>query len=254
MKWIDSHIHLDQYKHKEQMKLIDDVKRSTEIAGLIAVSMNYRSCQQTLSLAGQHPFVYPALGFHPEQEINKKECGKIYKLIEENVERLVAIGEVGLPYYLRQEKKDIVIGPYIEILEKFMALAKRYGLPIVLHAVYEDADIVCDLLKQYKISRAHFHWFKGRKETMERMIQNGYYISITPDVLQKEKIRKIVSFYPLEYMMVETDGPWEFQENMMTHPNMIQDVLKEISLIKNISIDKTTEQIYENTACFYGKR
>ncbi|MCI0766388.1 TatD family hydrolase [Bacillus sp. TL12] len=254
MKWIDSHIHLDQYKHKEQMKLIDDVKRSTEIAGLIAVSMNYRSCQQTLSLAEQHTFVYPALGFHPEQEINKKECGKIYKLIEENVERLVAIGEVGLPYYLRQEKKDIVIGPYIEILEKFMALAKRYGLPIVLHAVYEDADIVCDLLEQYKISRAHFHWFKGRKETMERMIQNGYYISITPDVLQKEKIRKIVSFYPLEYMMVETDGPWEFQENMMTHPNMIQEVLKEISLIKNISIDKTTEQIYENTACFYGKR
>ncbi|WP_410985176.1 TatD family hydrolase [Bacillus cereus] len=254
MKWIDSHIHLDQYKHKEQMKLIDDVKRSTEIAGLIAVSMNYRSCQQILSLAGQHTFVYPAFGFHPEQAINKKECEKIYKLIEENVERLVAIGEVGLPYYLRQEKKDIVIEPYIEILEKFMALAKRYDLPIVLHAVYEDADIVCDLLDQYKISRAHFHWFKGCKETMERMIQNGYYISITPDVLQKEKIREIVSFYPLEYMMVETDGPWEFQENMMTHPNMIQDVLKEISLIKNISIDKITEQIYENTVCFYRKK
>ncbi|HEK9102789.1 TatD family hydrolase [Bacillus cereus] len=254
MKWIDSHIHLDQYKHKEQMKLIDDVKRSTEIAGLISVSMNYRSCQQTLSLAGQHTFVYPALGFHPEQEINKKECEEIYKLIEANVERLVAIGEVGLPYYLHQEKKGIVIEPYMEILEKFVDLAKRYDLPIVLHAVYEDADIVCDLLEQYKIARAHFHWFKGSKETMERMIQNGYYISITPDVLQKEKIRKIVSFYPLEYMMVETDGPWEFQSGIMTHPYMIEDVLKEISLIKNISIAKVAEQIYQNTVQFYGKR
>ncbi|PFN06880.1 MULTISPECIES: TatD family hydrolase [Bacillus cereus group] len=254
MKWIDSHIHLDQYKEKEQMKLIDDVKRSSEIAGLIAVSMNYRSCQQTLSLAEQHTCVYPALGFHPEQEINKKECEEIYKLIEENVEQLVAIGEVGLPYYLRQEKKDIMVGPYIEILEEFVVLAKRHDLPIVLHAVYEDADLVCNLLERYEISRAHFHWFKGSKETMERMIQNGYYISITPDVLQKEKIRKIVSFYPLEYMMVETDGPWEFQDNAMTHPRMIHDVLKEISLIKNISMDKVAEQIYQNTVRFYGER
>ena len=254
MKWIDSHIHLDQYKEKEQMKLINDVKRSSEIDGLIAVSMNYRSCQQILSLAEQHTCVYPALGFHPEQEINKKECEEIYKLIEENVEQLVAIGEVGLPYYLRQEKKDIMVGPYIEILEGFVVLAKRYDLPIVLHAVYGDADLVCNLLERYEISRAHFHWFKGSKETMERMVQNGYYISITPDVLQKEKIRKIVSFYPLEYMMVETDGPWKFQENGMTHPRMIQDVLKEISLIKNISMDKVAEQIYQNTICFYGKR
>ncbi len=252
MKWIDSHIHLDQYKNKEQMKLIDDVKRSTEIDGLIAVSMNYHSCQQTLSLARQHPFVHPALGFHPEQPINQKECEQIYKLIEANEEWLVAIGEIGLPYYLRQEKKDIVLDPYIKVLERFIMLAKRFNLPIVLHAVYEDADIVCDLLKQYEISRAHFHWFKGSKETMERMIQNGYFISITPDVMKKEKIRKIVSFYPLEYMMVETDGPWKFQENIMTHPGMIEGVLKEISLIKNISIEKVAEQIYQNTFRFYG--
>ncbi|MBO1627690.1 TatD family hydrolase [Bacillus arachidis] len=254
MKWIDSHIHLDQYENKEQMKLIDDVKRSGEIDGLVAVSMNYHSCQKTVSLAKQYPFVHPALGFHPEQMINKKECEQIYKLIEANVERLVAIGEVGLPYYLRQEKKDIAIDPYIEILERFVALAKRYDLPIVLHAVYEDADIVCDVLEQYEISRAHFHWFKGSNETMERMIQNGYYISITPDIIQKEKIRKIVSFYPLEYIMVETDGPWRFYENVMTHPSMIQDVLKEISLIKNIPIDKVAEKIYENTVQFYLKR
>lgn len=56
-----------------------------------------------------------------------------------------------------------------------------------------------------------FIGFKGSETTMERMMRNGYYISITPDVLHKEKIRKIVSYYPLEYMMVETDGPWDFK-------------------------------------------
>ena len=117
------------------------------------------------------------------------------------------------------------------MLQRFVELASKYDLPIILHAVYEDADIVCDLLEKYKVSRAHFHWFKGSETTMKRMMRNGYYISITPDVLHKEKIRKIVSYYPLEYMMVETDTV-EFQEGVMTHPRMIREVLKEISVIK----------------------
>ncbi|SCN29617.1 Protein of unknown function [Bacillus cytotoxicus] len=103
-------------------------------------------------------------------------------------------------------------------------MAKEYHLPIILHAVYEYADIVCDLLEKHGISYAHFHWFKGSKETMERVIRNGYYISITPNTLYKEKIGSIVSFYPLKYMVIETDGPWEFQVNQITHPNMIKDV------------------------------
>jgi len=253
MKWIDSHIHVDQYKDEEKNRLLKEVENSNEIKGLIAVSMNYQSCKETLSLAKKYPFIYPAIGFHPEQQIHKEECEQIYKLIEQNAEEIVAIGEVGLPYYLRKEDESIAVDSYIAVLKKFIELASKYNLPIILHAVYEDADTVCDLLEKYKVSRAHFHWFKGSDETMKRMMKNGYYISITPDVLHKEKIRKIVSYYPLEYMMVETDGPWEFQDDVMTHPRMIRDVLKEISVIKNISVDQVAETIYENTIRFYLK-
>ena len=253
VKWIDSHIHVDQYKDEEKSRLLKEVENSKEIKGLIAVSMNYQSCKETLSLAKKYSFIYPAIGFHPEQQIHKEECEQIYQLIEQNAEEIVAIGEVGLPYYLRKEDERIAADPYIAVLKKFIELASKYNLPIVLHAVYEDADIVCDLLEKYKVSRAHFHWFKGSDETMKRMMRNGYYISITPDVLHKEKIRKIVSYYPLEYMMVETDGPWEFQEDVITHPRMIREVLKEISSIKNISIDKVAKTIYENTSQFYLK-
>jgi TatD DNase family protein len=251
MKWIDSHIHVDQYKNEEKSRLLIDVENSKEIQGLIAVSMNYQSCRETLSLAKRYPFVHPAIGFHPEQPIHKEECEQIYKLIEDHVDEIVAIGEVGLPYYLRKEDENIALDPYIAVLKRFIELASKYDLPIVLHAVYEDADIVCDLLEEYKVSRAHFHWFKGSEATMKRMMRNGYYISITPDVLHKENIRKIVSYYPLKYMMVETDGPWEFQDGVMTHPKMIKDILQEISVIKRISVEKVAEQIYENTVRFY---
>ena len=64
MKWIDSHIHVDQYKDEEKSRLLKEMENSKEIKGLIAVSMNYQSCKETLSLAKKYPFIYPAIGFH----------------------------------------------------------------------------------------------------------------------------------------------------------------------------------------------
>lgn len=64
-------------------------------------------------------------------------------------------------------------------------------MPIILHAVYEDADTVCDLLEKYKVSRAHFHWFKGSDETMKRMMKNGYYISIAPMFYIRRRLEKL---------------------------------------------------------------
>ena len=76
MKWIDSHIHVDQYKDEEKSKLLKDAEHSKEIKGLIAVSMNYQSCKETLSLAKLYPFVHPAIGFHPSNRFIKKNVSK----------------------------------------------------------------------------------------------------------------------------------------------------------------------------------
>lgn len=251
MKWIDSHIHLDQYKKEEQLQLIEDIQKTKEIAAIIAVSMNDHSCQQTLELAKNYPFIYPALGYHPEQEVDFIQCEKICELIEKEAHRIAAIGEVGLPYYLRQENPKLLLEPYIEMLERFVYMARKYNLPIILHAVYDDAEVVCDLLESYRIRRAHFHWFKGSQRTMERMIENEYYISVTPDIVYKEKIKDIVAFYPLSHLMVETDGPWKFNDEM-THPHMILQVLKSVSEVKGLVLEDTAETIYKNTVQFYN--
>jgi TatD DNase family protein len=42
------------------------------------------------------------------------------------------------------------------------------------------------------------------------MKENGYFISVTPDVVYDEEIQLLVQRYPLEQMMIETDGPWPF--------------------------------------------
>lgn len=225
------------------------------IEALISVSSDLASAKANLLLANNHPQVKAAFGYHPEQALpTVGEIKQLHQFIEINQTKMIAIGEVGLPYYLKQKNPSLDLTPYIELVEDFIILAKRYNKPIILHAIYEDAEVICDLLERHNVNQAHFHWFKGRQEITERIARNGYFISITPDVLYIERIRRIVEFFPLEQLMVETDGPWEFKgrfESSFTHPKMLHHVIDQIALIKHETRAKIYDVIYQNTVKFY---
>jgi TatD DNase family protein len=252
---IDAHIHLDHYKENDILKIVDG---SENIEALISVSFNLESSKSNLALANQFPKVKPAFGFHPEQSLpSEKELDELLSWILIHQKSMVAVGEVGLPYYRRKkgEVSPRQYGQHLELLETFVKLAKELDKPIVLHAVYDDAPIVCELLEKYSIEKAHFHWFKGDTKTVSRMIQNGYYVSVTPDITYKEKIQQLVKAYPLQQMMVETDGPWPFEgtfEGQATHPSMMYESIKTIARLKKLPVDEVGLKIYLNSQRFYS--
>ncbi|MFD1851301.1 TatD family hydrolase [Oceanobacillus bengalensis] len=251
---IDAHIHLDAYKIGERQRLLKEMSENN-IETMITVSQNLPSAVINLSMARNEPKVKAAFGFHPEQPLPKEtEIEALKLLMNHYQEDMVAVGEIGLPYYLRKDNPEIQVEPYIEILEYFLQAADAIHKPVVLHAIYEDAPIVCSLLEKHNIKKAHFHWFKGDTKTVSRMIQNGYYISITPDVLYEEEIQQLVGVYPLSQMMVETDGPWPFEgvfKNKLTHPKMIHQSIKKIAEIKGEKLEDVYKKLYVNTRDFY---
>ncbi|MFC7392708.1 TatD family hydrolase [Scopulibacillus cellulosilyticus] len=253
-KIIDSHIHLDQYNDKDIDSMIKQNSRNS-VKALIAVSMNKASSERNLELAKKYPSVYPAFGYHPEQELpTENEIQELLDWMDGHCSEMAAVGEVGLPYYLRQEKK-MNLAAYEELLEIFIQKSSEWQLPIVLHAVYEDAGLACDLLEKYSIKKAHFHWFKGDLKTIERLMDNGYYISFTPEVCYRPKIRQIAKIYPLELMMLETDGPWPFAgpfQGQKTSPVMIHKSAEEIAALKNCCLTDVYTTIWNNTCQFYN--
>ncbi|MGG0176688.1 TatD family hydrolase [Gottfriedia acidiceleris] len=254
MKMIDAHIHLDSYDTSQREEIVTNLERH-EIEALISVSMDLKSSKNNLALKNQNNSVYPAFGFHPEQEIpSDEEVDVLIEWIKKHQDEMVAIGEVGLPYYKNLEEQIDYV-PYIQLLEKFISLAKELNKPIILHAVYEDAETVCNLLEKYFIKKAHFHWFKGDELTINRMIKNEYFISITPDVLYENEIQDLVKKYPLELMMIETDGPWPFEgpfENEWTHPKFMHQSVAKIAELKDIDLSSAYKTLYENTKKFYS--
>jgi TatD DNase family protein len=230
------------------------------VAGLIAVSMHESSCRANLELQRHFPqIIYPAFGFHPEQPLpDPSELERLFTWIRAHNKDAIAIGEVGLPYYTRTEASQLGRpfnhAPYVALLERFVELAAELDKPIVLHAVYEDAHVACDLLEKHGVTRAHFHWFKGDAEVAARMIHNGYSISVTPDALYESEIQQLVTVFPLHRIMTETDGPWLFEgpfTGQVTHPRMISATIRKIAELKQIPEQVAAEVLFRNACIFY---
>ncbi len=261
---IDAHLHVDLYAAEERDPLLE--KAFAEgVAAVVAVSMHLQSSIVNREIALRYTGrVHPAYGFHPEQPIPAEaELDELFawiRLRHAAGERF-AIGEVGLPYYTRTEAEEAQAGvsfdekPYLELLERFAALAAELDRPIVLHAVYEDADKACDILEKHGVRKAHFHWFKGGANTVRRMAASGYMISVTPDIAYEEEIQRLAEQYPLEQLMVETDGPWPFEgpyASQPTRPAMAADAARHIAAIKQQPARRVAEILLANTRRFYG--
>ncbi len=255
---IDAHIHLDMYGQGERECMLADMEQDG-VRGLIAVSTNLQSCRVNQSLKRVDKRIFPAYGFHPEQAPPTSDDEEaLFGWLREHLQEAAAIGEVGLPYYTRKdhEEKGLPFDstPYLRLLSRFAALAVEADKPLVLHAVYEDADAACTLLEEKGVQRAHFHWFKGSDDTVGRMVRSGYLISITPDVLYEPEIERLAARYPLELMMVETDGPWPFEgpfSGQTTHPGMIRRSIEKIAALKGCPVEAAANQLYENAVSFY---
>lgn len=256
---IDSHLHLDQYEDEKQPLRLSFAQHQVE--AVIAVSTHLVSCQRTEKLAASSPSViYPAYGYHPEQPVpSESELTALFEWMEEHLNHMIAVGEVGLPYYTRLEAEadgqSLKMQPYIDMLDKFIGFAKKHDKPIILHAVYEDADIAVELLESHRYTKAHFHWFKGAEHTVMRMARNGYYISFTPDIVYEKEIQDLASIYPHDQIMAETDGPWPFEgpfAAQKTHPRMVKDVIRAWCDVTGIKLEAAFELFYNNTKRFYG--
>lgn len=252
---IDSHIHFGQYKHEIQAAILDNLS-TNKIQRLIGVSTNSKSALEILKLSRLHPEIAPTIGYHPEQQLpTNLERNKIFQLIDTYATEWKAIGEVGLPYYSQINNPAFNLNPYIQLLEEFIIVAKQKQLPICLHVVYEHSYIAYELLKKHNVNDAHFHWYKADFEASQMIIESGYMISFTPDILFKEKRKSLIKQTPLTQIMVETDGPWKYPEitnKVYTDPSLIHFILLEIAKIKKLPLQFVYEVIFNNTKNFYN--
>ncbi|HYE94446.1 MAG TPA: TatD family hydrolase, partial [Terriglobales bacterium] len=223
--------------------------------GVIAVGIDAATNERTLAAATAFPkAVWPCLGFHPDKpELDEAEFERVIAQLHEHHARLVALGEVGLPWYSLEGQPDpatLMTRGKLR-LDHLLDVAVRYDLPVALHAPHGAAVGAFEALKRRGLERAVFHWHKAPADVTKAIVDAGYLVSVGPEVVYRERDRELVAAVDLESLLVETDGPWPYRgefEGMASGPWLASRVAEEVAKIKRLPVDDVMFQLSAN-AC-----
>lgn len=245
---------IDTHTHLEVIEGLNDAITRAERSGvfaIIAVGSNHESNKRVLEISGKYgnTTVYPALGIHP-WNLKASELDTAISFIEENVQRAVAIGEIGLDFWLKEVRKDPSRkGLQKEVFKTLLELCKRYEKPALIHARGAWEECLAMTIEA-QVDRGVFHWYSGSLEILDKVLRSGFFISATPAAAYSKEHRAAISKTPLENLLLETDSPVEYQ-SLKSEPADVYKTLDEVARIKEIGKEQVAKITNENALKFF---
>jgi len=146
--------------------------------------------------AGIHP--HDAASFDPQSDIAVLEL-----LLQSGA---VAVGECGLDYHYDNSPRDLQRRAFAMQLE----LAKRFGLPVVVHT--RDADDDTDAMVREagrEGVRGVLHCYTGGMALAQTALSAGWYVSFSGIVTFRNWQRDdVIRAIPDDRILVESDAPY----------------------------------------------
>src|SRR5690606_16152030 len=162
--------------------------------------------------------------------------------------KVVAIGETGLDYHYAPESASWQRDSFINHLRAGRAAA----VPVVVHT--RDArDDTLALIEEYGCRERGgvLHCFTETREMARAALDLNYYISFSGIITFRNaaELREVVSYVPLDRMLVETDAPWLAPVPYRGQPNVpghVLEVAKKVSEIKKLPLERVAEATTAN--------
>ena len=243
----DTHAHYDSQQFDEDREELLLSMEANGVGTIVNSGASWDSVTEVVELAQKYPFMYAAVGVHPDEvgaldderfEYMKTQCKK---------DKVVAVGEIGLDYYWDNESHDVQKKWFIKQLE----LARELDLPVIIHSRDAAADTL-EIMKEYGQGlRGVIHCFSYSIELAREYVKMGYYIGIGGVVTFKNgrKLKEIAAEIPLERILLETDCPYLAPVPFRGKRNCsayISYVAQEIANLKGISYEEVVAQTEKN--------
>lgn len=256
MRLIDTHAHLNLPEYKKDLPQTIERAKKTGLIKIILVGIDRKTGERALEIKHMFPdFIEVALGFHPHEV--KKLGEEDYKWLENKIEEICAIGEIGLDWVKEHSPKDLQIIHF----EKLLALAKVYQKPVILH-LRGDSNFwnsALEFLKNYRDYPLLFHCFTAEKEVALKILEFHSLISL-PGVITFEKAKELkeaVKIIPLERIVLETDCPFLSPVPMRgkrNEPAFLIYTAQKLAEIKNLPLEEVAEITTKNAIKFFKLR
>ena len=209
--WIDTHCHLDAPEFDVDRSAVRIQAAAQGVCHCVIPAVERSNWDTVRALAHQHGDSY-ALGIHPlyTGRAEDEDLRHLGEYLEQHHAdpRLVAIGEIGLDYFVpgldpvRQER----------FYRAQLQLARRFDLPVILH-VRRSADRLLKHLRELAPLGAGWqgiaHAFNGSEQQAEEFIKLGFKLGFGGAVTfdRALQLRRLAAALPLSALVLETDSP-----------------------------------------------
>lgn len=251
----ETHAHYDDEAFDEDRESLLGSMQEHGIERIINVCAEAAHWNRTVELMEKYPFVYGAVGVHPDDvgALNEEAILRMHELCKH--EKTVAVGEIGLDYYWDKEQHDAQIYWF----ERQLDVAREEKLPFMIHS-REAAQDTLETMKRVKAGEIGgvVHCFSYGKEMAREYLNMGLSLGIGGVVTFKNarKLKEVVEYAPLESLLLETDSPYLAPVPYRGKRNCslyIPYVAQMIGEIKGIDTEEVVEVTRENAYRVFSK-
>jgi TatD DNase family protein len=252
---IDTHAHLDDNRFDADRDQVM-ARLAVDMEAVINQGTNGTTNAASIALAEQYPFVYAAVGWHPEDLAGIKDeryLDELARLAQHP--KVVALGEIGLDYYWKEnEPKEV----QWRRLQQQVDLAKQLHLPVVIH----DREAHGDSLRFFQTEGVGvdcvFHCFSGSLEMAKELWRRGIYTGFggTSTFKNSKKTQAVLAACPAELLLLETDCPYLAPEpfrGRRNDPSLTEYVAKNAALVRQTTFEDIVAQSTKNARTLFKK-
>jgi TatD DNase family protein len=217
--WIDTHIHLDAPEFAPDAPQVRARARAAGVLQCVYPAVAVAHFQAVRALAhakGKGGADAYALGIHPlfVPQAAEGDVSAVDAMLTacRDDRRLVAIGEIGLDYFVPALCQPPLRSKQIQMYRDQLQLARAHGLPVILH-VRRSADALLQGLR--KVGQGGHVWsgiahaFNGSAQQAKAFVDLGFKLGFGGALTYEraQNLRRLATQVPLDALVLETDAP-----------------------------------------------
>ncbi|MCM1173525.1 MAG: TatD family hydrolase [Blautia sp.] len=244
----ESHAHYDDEAFDEDREALLRSFAKNGIDTVINIGASLESCRKTIALTEEYPFLYGAIGVHPGETGELEEESFLWLKKCCALEKIVAVGEIGLDYHWKEPEPPI----QKKWFERQLGMAEEAGLPVIIHS-RDAAKDTLDLMRGVHAEAVGgvIHCFSYAKETAREYLNMGYYFGIGGVVTfaNAKKLKEAVAYIPMDRILLETDSPYLAPEPNRGKRNSslnLPYIAREIAAVKGVSYEEVLAATHKN--------
>ena len=254
MKLFDTHAHIGLITEDpiDQLIITQEAKQEG-IAHILSICNNLQDFFQVYQNLSTATHIYHSIGVSPSEVMHP---GKDWELkIEEGIklDRIVAIGEIGLDYYRKFGNKDAQIELFIRQLE----LAHQFNLPVVIHNREAGKDVLEILRDKLPPKGGVLHCYSENWEFAKDAMDLNLYFSFAGNVTYRNarNLHETAKNLPLDRILIESESPFMVPSafrGKRNKPSYLKATAEFIAELREEDVEDVSATLYENSLRFFG--